>query len=67
MTEYNEICFNSGCNNLSRYRIKISSRNKEGRFSKMCKVRYLCQTHFKNLGRMQTKRDTSIIIEDWYG
>jgi hypothetical protein len=67
MTDYNDMCFISGCNNLSSYRIKMSSRSKDGKFSTMCGVRYLCQTHFKNLGRMQTKRNIPIIIEDWYG
>jgi hypothetical protein len=28
-------------------------------------VRYLCQTHFKNIGRMQSKQEIPIIIEDW--
>jgi hypothetical protein len=65
MANHNDICYISGCYNLSTHRIKISSRNKDGRFSSMCGVRYLCQTHFKNIGRMQSKQDIPIIIEDW--
>jgi hypothetical protein len=65
MSEYYDTCFISGCNNFTSRRIKVSSRNSEGKFATMCEIIFLCETHYKNIGRMQMKSDIPVVIEDW--
>lgn len=67
MSKYYDICFISGCKNLTSHRIKVSSRNKEGKFTTLCETKFLCETHYKNIGRMQMKSDIPVVIEDWNG
>jgi hypothetical protein len=31
----------------------------------MCEIIFLCETHYKNIGRMQMKSDIPVVIEDW--
>jgi hypothetical protein len=65
MSKYYDTCFISGCTNLTSRRIKVSSRNKEGKFTSVCEIIFLCETHYKNIGRMQMKSDIPVVIEDW--
>jgi len=65
MSEFYDTCFISGCTNLTSRRIKVSSRNKEGKFTSLCEIIFLCEIHYKNIGRMQMKSDIPVVIEDW--
>jgi hypothetical protein len=67
MSKYYDTCFISGCSNQTSRRIKVSSRNKEGKFTALCEIIFLCETHYKNIGRMQMKSDVPVVIEDWGG
>jgi hypothetical protein len=65
MSEFYDTCFISGCTNLTSRRIKVSSRDKEGKFTSLCEIIFLCEIHYKNIGRMQMKSDIPVVIEDW--
>jgi hypothetical protein len=67
MSNYYNSCFISGCNNLTSRRIKVSSKNEAGKFNALCEIIFLCETHYKNIGRMQRKSDIPVVIEDWDG
>jgi len=67
MNEYYDMCYVSGCKKTASYRLKISARNNDGTFTTLCEIKYFCQTHYKNIGRMQMKNDLPVVIEQWNG
>ncbi|MEP6576249.1 MAG: hypothetical protein ABJB85_07470 [Nitrososphaerota archaeon] len=65
MSYYHDLCFVSGCKSHSTVRLKISLKDKAGKFRTFCEVKYLCSLHYKNIGRMKMKGGLPAILENW--
>jgi hypothetical protein len=55
----------SGCKSPSTVRLKVSFKDEGGKFRTFCEVKYLCSTHYKNIGRMKMKGGLPVILENW--